>query len=197
MSIAYDRKTPYFAEIKERFLLNKKKTKKNTFHIVLNLKDSKISYEPGDSIGILPRNDPEVIDKTLQAMGSSGLELVIDPKTSTSIRFRDWLEVKANLTTITKKLVSTLCEKQTNLGKKEKLQALLKEENLSLWKEFCEIYHLQDLLIEHQEVKFTAQEYCDLISPLLPRFYSVASSMKAVGEEVHLTVAMLEYYTKD
>src|SRR3546814_14522410 len=31
--------------------------------------------------------------------------------------------------------------------------------------------------------------------PLTPRLYSIASSQKAVGEEVHLTVAHLEYAT--
>ena len=37
------------------------------------------------------------------------------------------------------------------------------------------------------------QSYCDMLQPLLPRFYSVASSKTHVGESVHLLVATFTY----
>ena len=40
---------------------------------------------------------------------------------------------------------------------------------------------------------FSPQELVDLLMPLLPRFYSISSSQKYVGEEIHLTVAPTEY----
>ena len=38
----------------------------------------------------------------------------------------------------------------------------------------------------------TAQDFTNLLPPLLPRFYSIASSMGTVGQELHLTVTVNE-----
>ena len=39
----------------------------------------------------------------------------------------------------------------------------------------------------------TAEQLTALLRPLPPRYYSIASSRKAVGEEAHLLVAALRY----
>ena len=41
--------------------------------------------------------------------------------------------------------------------------------------------------------EWSAEEFVAALRPLAPRMYSIASSQKAVGEEVHLTVAVLDY----
>ena len=51
------------------------------------------------------------------------------------------------------------------------------------------------MLEEHSEVKFESQEICDMLTRLIPRLYSIASSMKDVGNEVHLIVAVVTYET--
>lgn len=46
-------------------------------------------------------------------------------------------------------------------------------------------------LHEHLRIKkIDAQTLASVLSPLMPRFYSIASSMKVVGNEAHLTVAL-------
>ncbi len=60
-------------------------------------------------------------------------------------------------------------------------------------KEYQKNHELWDALLDNPEVRFTPEEICHLIQPMLPRFYSIASSMKVVGEEVHLTVSYVKY----
>lgn len=61
------------------------------------------------------------------------------------------------------------------------------------FKEYTEVREVWDVLKENSEVKLNPQELCDCLMPLLPRFYSIASSHLLYPNEVHLTVAPLEY----
>ncbi len=58
--------------------------------------------------------------------------------------------------------------------------------------EFLAGRHLIDLLetFPHQ---LEAEKFTSLLRPLAPRYYSIASSQKLVGEEAHLTIARLAY----
>ena len=37
-------------------------------HIELSLRDSGLSYIPGDALGMIPSNDPELVDALLEQM---------------------------------------------------------------------------------------------------------------------------------
>src|SRR5207249_10436362 len=50
-----------------------------------------------------------------------------------------------------------------------------------------------DFLIEHPSVCFTPEEFVGLLSKLQPRLYSVASSLKAFSDQVHLIVDVVRY----
>jgi sulfite reductase (NADPH) flavoprotein alpha-component len=50
-----------------------------------------------------------------------------------------------------------------------------------------------DLLEEFTAAKFTPEEFVKVLRKLQPRLYSIASSQRAVGESVHLTVAVVRY----
>src|SRR5947207_14101974 len=50
-----------------------------------------------------------------------------------------------------------------------------------------------DFLIEHPSVRFTPEEFVGLLSKLQPRLYSVASSLNAFSDQVHLIVDVVRY----
>ena len=54
-------------------------------------------------------------------------------------------------------------------------------------------HEVWDFLLANEEAVFTPQELSSLLMPLLPRFYSIASSHKHVGDEVHITIAPVEF----
>ncbi len=49
-----------------------------------------------------------------------------------------------------------------------------------------------NLLRLPSDVEMTLEAFCKKLGPQLPRFYSVASSQQVVGNEVHLTVGLIE-----
>lgn len=52
-----------------------------------------------------------------------------------------------------------------------------------------------DFLLAHPGLQWSAEEFVKALRKLQPRLYSIASSQKAVGEAVHLTIATVRYET--
>jgi sulfite reductase (NADPH) flavoprotein alpha-component len=189
----FDKNRPFLASMTERVYLTKPDSLKKTQHLVLDLKGSGLSYQPGDSIGVYPRHDPELVSKTLKALKACGSEKVFLKSSDEPMTLEKCFTSSANITSVSPKLLRAVAERQTNPSKKEQLQTLQTEENRAAFKAFVGMHEVWDFLKAHEEVQFTPQELVDLLMPLLPRFYSIASSQKFVGDEVHLTVAPFEY----
>lgn len=181
------------ASVKDRYSLSKPDSDKSTYHVILDLKGSDIKYTVGDSIAIHPKNDMEVVQKTLDAIRATGTEMVSDKHNEGVYVFRDFLEQKVDLSDLSKKMITVVAEAQTNPVKKEALLQLIAEGNREQLKAFQASREVWDFLQENQEVPFTPQELVQVMQPQLPRFYSIASSQAVVGDEVHLTVAELIY----
>lgn len=189
----YHKQHPFLASIKARYALTKPGSQKNTQHVVIDLRGSGLSYEVGDSIGVFPRHDPDLVSKTLNALQATGLEIVQHKQTGEIFPLFEFLTAKANITDISPKLFREVHARQSNLDKKHELEELGQEQNRTTFKAYLEKHEVWDFLLSHAEVHFAPQEIVDLLMPLLPRFYSISSSSRYVGEEVHLTVAPLEY----
>jgi sulfite reductase (NADPH) flavoprotein alpha-component len=99
----------------------------------------------------------------------------------------------ASITEGNRQLLQELHRRQTNPQKKDFLEQLLAEDKHSALKHYVENRQLWEILKENEEAFLTPFELSPLLSPLLPRFYSIASSQHAVENEVHLTVAQLRY----
>jgi sulfite reductase (NADPH) flavoprotein alpha-component len=188
MNEQYDRNHPFLAKIAERRLLSKEGSAKETYHLVLDLKGSGLSYKVGDSIGVLPRNPSELAEHTLTSLQASGEERVID-KQGKEWPLREYLLTKANLRSVSRKMAQETLKRLVGDLQKE-LSALLESEDA---KERLHAFEVWDFLKRYAAAAFTLQETIDLMMPLLPRFYSIASSQPYVGEEVHLTVRLLSY----
>lgn len=182
------------ASIKERYSLSRLGSKKQTVHVVLNIEGSNLKYEAGDSIAVFPVNDAFLVERTLKALDASGEEVVLDKK-GVSYSFREFLTSHANLKGITRKTVLRLLPYLS-----EEIRApfdlLLQEGNKEALKEWMHSHELWDLIEHHPEAKFTPEEIVDIAMPLLPRFYSIASSQAVYPNEIHLTVAYLRYETR-
>lgn len=187
--MTYNRKNPFITQIVDRYALTKPGSKKRTDHIVLDLMDSGLTYQVGDSIAVQPVNAPELVAKTIEAMQASGNEIVNDCLLS------EYLTKQTNLSSLSRKLISETAARHANPEKKELLTDLLKEENKGLLKKYLGEREIWDFLGEHQEALFSPEELCGILQPLLPRFYSIASSQRVHPNEVHLTVGYLEYET--
>lgn len=189
----YHKHNPFLASIKERYALSKTGSGKNTQHLVLDLRGSGLTYQVGDSIGIQPRHDPVLVRKTLKALKATGEEKVHIQPSGVSLSLADFLALKANITDVSPKLFREVLARQTDRDKHYALEELRQECNREALKAYLEKHEVWDFLLANEEAVFTPQEIAALLMPLLPRFYSISSSQKHVGDEVHLTVAPLEY----
>lgn len=155
----YSRTNPYIAQIKERFLLTGPHSSKKTYHVVLDIEESNLTFKVGDSIGVLPMNDPKIVEQILHKLKATGDEEIFDARTNTTHTFREILTYKANISKVS-------------------FHKLFDVEKTTL--------PLLDLAQHHQPAP---SELCKVLLPLLPRFYSIASSPKVYPHEIHLTVA--------
>ncbi len=188
----YDKSNPYLASIKERYILNKPGSKKCTQHLVLQVADPELRYAIGDSVAIFPRHDDSLVAKTLEALGATGNEIVRFRQENDHITLRFALQEKLNITHPTRKILTLIADRLDAGAVKEQLQLLLNEENKEALKQFLKEAELWKLLSQFP-VSFSPQELCDLLPPLLPRFYSIASSPIVDQGEIHLTVALVRY----
>ena len=173
----YNKDNPFPSKITERSLLNKEGSTKKTYHITLDLSGSNISYKVGDAVGIFPENPPDIVDKLLSAMGKTGTEQVTDPRSGAIMSFEYFLKTKVNCLRLTTPLLKLLGN-----------STLLEEENKQERSQFIANHDLIDLFQMHP-IKHSLQELISYFTPLLPRFYSIASSPSCAPHTMDLLVA--------
>jgi sulfite reductase (NADPH) flavoprotein alpha-component len=160
------RARPFEAEITETVRLSGSRSTSDTHHVAVSLEGSGIAYEPGDSLGVVPSNDPALVDAVLKAAGLGADE-----------KLRGELTGRLDITTLTARQIE-------DFARETKTPALPAD-----WAVGRQIIDL----LETAPSPLTAEQLTALLRPLPPRYYSIASSRKAVGEEAHLLVAGLRY----
>lgn len=188
-----DRLHPVNAIIKERYLLTKAGSTKHTFHVSLDLSGAPIRFKVGDSIGIYAQNDPHLVKHLIEAMKAKGDEPIIEPRSKNLMTLWEFLSFKANLSRLTSSFLKLFYECEKQHEKKNCLHHLLQTENKPLLSQYLSTHDPLDLLKEYKDTDAPLQDLCAQFGPLLPRFYSVASSQQLWKDEVHLTVALFTF----
>jgi sulfite reductase (NADPH) flavoprotein alpha-component len=164
----WTRANPFAAEITDHVRVTGSRSISDTRHIELSIEGAGIAYEPGDALGIVPRNDPALVDAVLAAAGLAGNETL-----------RTALRDQYDITTLTAKQIAD----HAALANTSAPPA-----------DWAFGRQVLDLL-EAAPVKLSPEQLTGLLRPLPPRYYSIASSRAAVGEEAHLLVAGVRYRT--
>lgn len=181
----------FLATIKERYALTGPGSSKNTQHLTIDLAGSGLEYRAGDCVAVLPANDPATVERILDRLGASGDETVTDRRGEGPYSLLDFLKEQADLAQVNKSLLEMICAKRAGGVKQELIARLL--EGGKERKQFQAEHHVWDLLAADRAAPIEPQELATTLSPLMPRFYSIASSQRFVGEEVHLTIANFRY----
>jgi sulfite reductase (NADPH) flavoprotein alpha-component len=183
----YSKKNPFLATALANIDLSGHGSVKEVRHIELSLEGSALSYEPGDSVGVLPANDPAVVAELLATLGLDPTQRVDVGTEAVALEFA--LAHKYEITTLTRPLV----EKYAELADASALRALLaSDDSADLW-QYLRGRQLIDLVTEHPLRGVGAAQLLALLRKLPPRLYSIASSQKANPGELHLTVAAVRY----
>jgi sulfite reductase (NADPH) flavoprotein alpha-component len=189
----FNRKNPFPAALTLNLKLNKPGSEKDTRHFILSLAGSGLSYTPGDSLGVFPRNSPELVDELITTLGLDPNAKVNDPKGQPTT-FRETLLNNYTLNRANKKILTGLVERIEQGEQRNHLMALLaSDEELN---KFVFTRDFVDVLKEFSEAKFTSPEgFLSQINPIAPRLYSIASSLQKHPNEVHLCIAIVRYDT--
>ena len=188
---AFSRTNPFEAEIFESLNINGRGSNKETYHMELSLEGSNLEYEPGDSIGIYPENDPVIVEELIKETGWAPNELIPVNKKGDEVPLQEALQKNYEITVLTKPLLKKIAE----FTQIPELQQLLEQGNEEAVTEYIYGRDLLDLIRDYQIKDLPAKEFIALLRKMPPRLYSVASSYKANPEEVHLTVGAVRYQT--
>ncbi|MCM3064434.1 assimilatory sulfite reductase (NADPH) flavoprotein subunit [Bacillus altitudinis] len=185
----YSRTNPFYAEVLENINLNGRGSNKETRHLELSLEGSGLVYEPGDSLGIYPTNDPALVDELIQTCGWNAEEAVTVHKNGDTLPLKEALTSHFEITVLTKPLL----QKIAALTKSESLHALLEKGNEEKLKEYIAGRDLVDAARDFGPFEGTAADFTSILRKIPARLYSIASSLKANDEEVHLTIGAVRY----
>ena len=182
---AYDKNNPFYVEVLESINLNGRGSNKKTQHLELSLEGSGLTYEPGDSVGILPENDANLVTALLLSLGFEGSEVVTVKNHSKTLN--EALTSHFEITVLTKPLLQKLAVFSEN----DRLEALLEDD--SKLKEYVYGRDLLDVVQTFGPFNWNAQQFVDQLRKNPVRLYSIASSQKANEDEVHLTIGKVFY----
>ena len=182
----WSRERPFAAELIANQRITSRDSDKDVRHIELSLSGSELRYEPGDALGVWPRNPTTLVDEVLQTLALDGDAAVT--QAGDTLTLRQWLSERRELTRLARPFLiahathadSTALAQLLLPGNASQLQATLAEQQVI------------DVLQAHPAA-WSADEFVAALRPLAPRLYSIASSQKVVGEEAHLTVAHVQY----
>ncbi|WP_028399948.1 assimilatory sulfite reductase (NADPH) flavoprotein subunit [Ectobacillus panaciterrae] len=186
---AYSRTNPFKAEVLENLNLNGRGSNKETRHLELSLEGSGLTFEPGDSLGIYPENDPVLVDMLLKEIKWNPEEMVTVNKQGDVYPLKEALTSQFEITGLTKALLKQVAQLSAN----EDLQGLVSPGNEEQLKAYIEGRDLLDLVRDFGSWGESAQEFVSVLRKMPPRLYSIASSLSANPDEVHLTIGAVRY----
>jgi sulfite reductase (NADPH) flavoprotein alpha-component len=179
---SFTRERPFRAEVLTNQQITGKGSSKDVRHIELNLQGSGLKHLPGDSLGVVAQNPPELVESVLELLRLDGAEQVmIDGK---SVALSEVLTKYKEITVLNRPFLEVLGSEH------EKLQRIIV--NRDRLTQYAKTRQLIDVISDYRK-RWQAQEFVDALRKLTPRLYSIASSADVNPDEAHLTVAVVRY----
>jgi sulfite reductase (NADPH) flavoprotein alpha-component len=186
LTTQYTRKHPFPAPVLGVQRITGRGSSKDVRHVVLSLEGSGLRYEPGDALGVWPTNPPPLVGRVLELTGLDGTMAVqIDGDATT---LGEALAHRLELTLLGRGFIETYAANHRIAP----LEGLLEPAARADLNEYLATRQVVDVLREHP-VALSAQQLVDTLKRVTPRLYSISSSLEANPDEVHVTVAVVNY----
>jgi sulfite reductase (NADPH) flavoprotein alpha-component len=180
----YTKKAPYTAKLLESQKITGRDSVKDIRHIEISLEDSGIQYRPGDALGVWFKNDVRLVEELITVLGLN-CDVAVN-WSGDEYSFNDILIDRLELT----QSYPTFASKYAAYANNVEFNALMDDK--SVLREYLAQHQIIDI-VRQFPAKVTAQQFVDMLRSMTPRLYSIASSQAEVEDEVHLTVALVEY----
>jgi sulfite reductase (NADPH) flavoprotein alpha-component len=168
--------------------LNGPGSDKDTRAVALALGETGLTYEPGDSLGVWPTNNPDLVELVLSILGAKGTKpVVLD---GDAISARDALTNKVSLREPTAELFALLAEHAKLDFEAQRLAYLAEDDERAA---AYGVHDVFDALVKFRSARPPVGAFLRALARLQPRLYSIASSLRRHPGEVHLTVGVVRY----
>jgi sulfite reductase (NADPH) flavoprotein alpha-component len=187
--IVYDRKNPYPASVLAVKRLNKPGSGKDIRFVAVDIAGGPITYQPGDSLGVHPRNCYAQVNAIVRMMGWHGAEPVATRAGRTQA-LRGALIDDCDIEIPRDELYELLAGCATRKQEADDLRKLAAGETVE---GLADDPRVIDVLARFPSARPDAQAFIAALPALQPRLYSIASSPAMFPQEVHLTVGVVRY----
>ncbi|VUS97542.1 Sulfite reductase [NADPH] flavoprotein alpha-component [Klebsiella pasteurii] len=180
----YTKEAPLTATLAVNQKITGRDSEKDVRHIEIDLGDSGLRYQPGDALGVWYQNDPALVKELVELLWLTGAEPVtVDGKTLPLAEALEWhFELTVN--------TGNIVENYATLTRSESLLPLVGDK--AQLQHYAATTPIVDM-VRFSPAQLDAQALVDLLRPLTPRLYSIASSQAEVESEVHVTVGVVRY----
>ncbi|NXE54225.1 NOS2 protein, partial [Casuarius casuarius] len=200
--------------MKLKFRQNLQSLKSSRVTILVKLScetNQEVHYLPGEHIGIFPGNQPELVrgliarvkdappaDQSIRLETCTNGGYWTSDKKIPACTLAQALTYLLDITTPpSQQLLKKLFQLVTEEGDKERLEVLCHNtEEYSKWK-FYNSPNILEVLEEFRSAEISTSFLLTQLPLLKPRYYSVSSSCDMTPREIHLTVAVVNYKTRD
>jgi sulfite reductase (NADPH) flavoprotein alpha-component len=188
---AHDKRNPFAATLLENILIVGRHSTKETRHLELDISGSGLAYEPGDALGIVAANDPATVAQLLGATGlDGGTSILVKGE---SVALAEALERRFEVAIASPRFVDSWAK----LSGASELERLRGDDASAERVAFLRDHHVVDIIRRFPVGGVDAESLLAGLRPLQPRLYSIASSLTAVPDEAHLTLAPIRYRLHD
>jgi sulfite reductase (NADPH) flavoprotein alpha-component len=177
------RENPVEATVVSRIRLNKPGSEKETWHVEFDLSRSGLEYVVGDSFGIMPVNDPGLVEAILKAL---------DAPPDFPIGGRKLREVLTDGVSLSPApdMLFQLYSYVAGGERRQKAKALSAGEDPDGDAATIDVLAAIE---KFKGVRPDPEAFVEALDPLQPRLYSISSSLKAHPGRISLTVDTVRY----
>lgn len=180
----YHRDAPFTATLLTNQKITGRNSDRDIRHIEISLEGSDLQYQPGDALGVWFNNSPEKVDELITLLWLKGDEPVT--LKSQTFTLKEALLYHCELTQNSAPIVKAYAQ----LTRHEDLLSLVSDK--TKLQQYADKYPINEMVRQYC-AQPTAQDFVDILRPLTPRLYSIASSQQEVEDEVHLTLGVVRY----
>ena len=172
------REQPLDVEVIANQLITGRGSLRAVHHLELALPAGRFEYHPGNALGVVHENPPEVVERVLELTALDGhAPVTVDGR---ELPLQGWLRSERELTRLTRPFIEAH-HARAAAGRAQAAAIPI-------------TWQVPDLL-KNVPADWTAPELVAALRTLTPRLYSIASSRAHVGDELHLTVAAIDYFS--
>lgn len=180
----YHRDAPFTATLLTNQKITGRNSDRDIRHIEISLEGSDLQYQPGDALGVWFNNSSEKVDELIALLWLKGDEPVT--LKSQTFTLKEALLHHCELTQNSAPIVKAYAQ----LTRHEDLLSLVADK--TKLQQYADKHPINEMVRQYC-AQPTAQDFVDILRPLTPRLYSIASSQQEVEDEVHLTLGVVRY----